>query len=66
MKDIPNHVPTNIIGLAHTSREIIEDGDVPILSVVPSSKDSLQFKYDRTGILLSTLCMEVNTICILP
>ena len=64
MKDAPNHVPMNMIGLAQTSREILEDGDVPIFLVVLSTPDSLQFNCDRTGILLSTLCLEVNTICI--
>ena len=32
--DTPNHVPMNMIGLAQTLREILEDGDVPILPVV--------------------------------
>ena len=30
VKDVPNHVPMNKIGGAHTSREILEDGDVSI------------------------------------
>ena len=34
VKDAANHVPMNMIGLAQTSREIIEDGDVPIFPVV--------------------------------
>ena len=34
MKDAINHVPMNMIGLAKTSREILEDGDVPIFPVV--------------------------------
>ena len=34
VKDDPNHVPTNMIGLAQTSREILEDGDVSIFPVV--------------------------------
>ena len=42
MKDAPNHVPMNIIGLAQTSREILEDGDVPLFIVVLSTPDSLQ------------------------
>ena len=41
MKDAPNYVPTNMIGLAHTSREILEDGDVPIFLVVLIAPDSL-------------------------
>ena len=42
MKDAPNHVPMNIIGLSQTSREILEDGDVSILLVVLITLDSLQ------------------------
>ena len=34
VKDAPNNVPTNMIGLAHTSCEILKDGDVPIFLVV--------------------------------
>ena len=66
VKDSTNHVMMNMIGLAHTSREILEDGDVPIFPVVLSNPYSLQFNFDCTGILLSTFCVEVNTICIWP
>ena len=34
MKDAPNYVMLNMIGLAHTSREIIEDIDVLIFPVI--------------------------------
>ena len=34
VKDAPNHVPMNMIGLAQTSRKILEDGDVPIFPLV--------------------------------
>ena len=34
VKDAPNHVPMNMIGLVQTSRKILEDGDVPIFPVV--------------------------------
>ena len=34
VKYYPNNVQMNMIGLAHTSRGILEDGDVPILPVV--------------------------------
>ena len=34
MKDAPNHVPMNMIGFDQTSREILEDGDVPVFLVV--------------------------------
>ena len=34
VKYAPNHVQMNIIGLSQTSREILEDCDVPILPVV--------------------------------
>ena len=34
VKDAPNHVPMNMIVLAQTSREIIENEDVPIFPVV--------------------------------
>ena len=68
MKDAPNHVPVNMIGLAHNSREILKDGDVPIFGVVLSTTDYLQLSLhhhcDCTGILLKTFCVEVNTICI--
>ena len=53
VKDAPNHVPMNMIGLAHTSREILEDGDFPIFPVVLSTPDTLYFN-----------CVEVNTIYI--
>ena len=65
VKDAPNHVLMKIIGLAHSSLEISEDGDVPILPVFLSTPDSLHVCY-RTGIPLSTFCAEVNTICIWP
>ena len=42
VKDAPNHFPMNMIGLAHTSREILEDFDVPIFLVVLITPDSLQ------------------------
>ena len=42
VKDAPNHVPIKIIGLAHNSREILEDGDVPILLAVLITPYSLQ------------------------
>ena len=64
MKDAHNNVPMNMIGLAQTAREIIKDGVVPISPVVISNLDSLKFKCDCTGILLSTFYVEVNTICI--
>ena len=63
-KYAPNNVPINTVGLAQPSREILEDGDVPILPVVLSTPDSLQSNYDCTGILLSTFCVEGNTIYI--
>ena len=70
VKDAPNHVPTNMIGLAHNSHKILEDGDVPILMVVISNPDPLQISLhhhcDCTGIPLSNFCVEVNTISILP
>ena len=34
VKDAPNHVPVNMICLAHTSRKILEESDVPIFLVV--------------------------------
>ena len=68
VKDGPNHVPMNMIGLAQTSLKIIEDGDVPIFPVVLSTPYSLQSSLnhycDRTGILLSIFCVKVNIICI--
>ena len=70
VKDTPNHVPMNVIGLAQTSPKILKDGDVPIFPVVLSTPYPLQLSlhhhYDRTGIPLSTFSMEVNIICIWP
>ena len=57
VKDAPNHVPMNIIGLFQTSYEILKDGDVPIFPVVLSTLYYLQFNCDRTGIPLSTFCV---------
>ena len=42
VKDAPNHVPMNMIGLTKTSCEIPEDSDVPILPAVLITTDSLQ------------------------
>ena len=68
VKDAPNHVMMSMIGLAQTSREILEDSDVPVLQLGISTPDSLQsslnYYCDDTSIPLSTLCMEVDTICI--
>ena len=68
VKDATNHVPINMIGLAQTSCEIIEDGDVPILPVVLSTTDPLQLSLhhncDRTSIQVSTFCVEANMIYI--
>ena len=70
VKEAPNHVPMNMIGLTQTSPKILEDGDIPIFQVVIITPDSLQLTLhhhcDHTGILLSTFCKEFNTICILP
>ena len=67
-KDAPNHVLMNMIGLAKTSREILEDCDAPIFPVVLSTQDLLQLSLhhhcDRAGIPLFAFCVEVNKICI--
>ena len=42
LKDSPNHVPMNMIGLAHTSHKILKDGDVPIPPVVLITQNYLQ------------------------
>ena len=34
MKDAPNYIPMNMIGLAQTSCEILKDGDILIFLVV--------------------------------
>ena len=34
VKDAPNNIPDNIIGSSQTSREILEDGDIPTFPVV--------------------------------
>ena len=64
VKEAPNHVLMNMIGLSQTSREILKDGDVPIFPVVLSTPDSLHFNCDHTRIMLSTFYVEVNKICI--
>ena len=41
MKDAPNHIPMNVIGLSQTSRKILKEVDVLIYLVVlinPTSK----------------------------
>ena len=67
-KYAPNYVPINMNGLAQISQKIIKDDDVPIFPVILSTPDSLRSSlkhyYDCTGILLSTFCVEFNTICI--
>ena len=34
VKEAPNHISMNMIGLAETSRKILEDGDILIFPVV--------------------------------
>ena len=41
MKDALNHFPMNMICLSQASREILENGDVPIFTVVLSTPYSL-------------------------
>ena len=68
VKDAHNRVMINIIGLSQTSREILEDGDVPIFPVVlitPTRKVYLKSTcLSKVGITLSAFCVEVNIICI--
>ena len=47
VKDAHNHVPMKMIGLTHTSHEILKNSDVPIFPVVWITQDSLQL----TGIV---------------
>ena len=54
VKDALNNFPMNMVGLAHTSREILKNGDVQIFLVVLSTLDFLHFNYDCTGNPLST------------
>ena len=42
VKDAPNHIPMNMIGLSQLSRKILEDGDVPIFPVFLIAPDSTQ------------------------
>ena len=42
VKDAPNYVPMNMIGLAQNSYKIIEDGDIPIFPTVLVTPDYLQ------------------------
>ena len=40
VKDTPNHIPMNMIGLAQTSREILDDGDIiifPVIMIAPKA-----------------------------
>ena len=48
VKDNPNYLLMKMIGLAHTSREMLEGGDAQIFSVVISTPDYLQFNCDHT------------------
>ena len=41
VKDAPNHVLMNMIGLSQTSLKILEDGDVPIFPLVSITPYSL-------------------------
>ena len=43
VKDAPNHIPMNIIGLSQTSREIIEDGDILIFMVILITPKALRY-----------------------
>ena len=63
VKDSLNHVPMKMISLAQTSREILEDGDVPIFVVFFYSGFPI-LNCDFTGITLSTFYAEVNTVYI--
>ena len=64
MKDTPGRVSMNIIYLAHTSHDILEDVVLSIFPMVLSTPDALELNFDCTGILLSTFCVEVNKMCI--
>ena len=64
VKDTPNYVLMNMIGLPQTSRKIFKDGDIPILPVNSSTPNSLQFNCDCIGIPLSTFCVKFIAICI--
>ena len=43
VKDDTNNIIMNMIGSDHTSREIFEDGDVPILLVVLITPKALRY-----------------------
>ena len=43
VKDAPNHILENMIGSAQTSRKILKEGDLPILTVVLITLKSLQY-----------------------
>ena len=43
MKYAPNNVPMNMIGSAQNSREIPEDGDVPIFPLVLTTPKDLRY-----------------------
>ena len=63
VKDATNHVPMNMIGLAQTSHEILEDGDVPKILGGFNYFGLPTVNCDRTGITLFTFCAEVK-MCI--
>ena len=48
VKDAPNHILMNMIGLAHTFREILEDGDIIIFPVVLITPKALQYNRSRS------------------
>ena len=43
VKDAPNYVPMKLVGLAQTSREILEYGDVLIFPVVLTTLKNLRY-----------------------
>ena len=49
VKDAPNNIPINIIGLAHTSREILNGGDILISLVVLITPKYLRYSCSRSG-----------------
>ena len=50
VKDDPNHIPMNIIGSSHTSRKILEEGDIILFPVVLITPKSL--RYNRSPSVL--------------
>ena len=65
VKDAPDHISMNMIGLSQTSSKILKDSDILIFPVIvittKSFQPSVSTKPLLINITLSNFCVEVNT-----